>query len=164
MRIQNSAFEGQAGQTGWMQLQERLLREIKTDGGSLRIYFCSWRKPPGAGLSIGARTNWWTFELQSLLASLRGLQCWAGTHEFALPPEGNASLSFINNSTSQPERCSRAAKSLGRSQNAESRALRLRERGGDWILPPPIRSAFPQVAVPSRMPTPGKFDRLLGGL
>jgi len=38
-RAQKSVFECQVGQKEWVQLRERLLREIKTDEDSLRFYF-----------------------------------------------------------------------------------------------------------------------------
>ncbi|MGO8674334.1 MAG: CRISPR-associated endonuclease Cas2 [Limisphaerales bacterium] len=38
-RVQKSVFECQLGQKEWVQLRERLLREIKTDEDSLRFYF-----------------------------------------------------------------------------------------------------------------------------
>jgi CRISPR-associated protein Cas2 len=38
-RVQKSVFECQVGQKEWVQLRERLLREIKTDQDSLRFYF-----------------------------------------------------------------------------------------------------------------------------
>ena len=38
-RVQKSVFECQVGQTEWVQLRSRLLREIKTDQDSLRFYF-----------------------------------------------------------------------------------------------------------------------------
>lgn len=39
VRVQKSVFECQVGQTEWVQLRARLLREIKTDEDSLRFYF-----------------------------------------------------------------------------------------------------------------------------
>lgn len=39
VRVQKSVFECQVGQTEWVQLRERLLREIKADEDSLRFYF-----------------------------------------------------------------------------------------------------------------------------
>lgn len=38
-RVQKSVFECQVGQTEWVQLRDRLLREIKADEDSLRFYF-----------------------------------------------------------------------------------------------------------------------------
>ena len=38
-RVQKSVFECQVGQKEWVQLRERLLREIKTAEDSLRFYF-----------------------------------------------------------------------------------------------------------------------------
>jgi CRISPR-associated protein Cas2 len=38
-RVQKSVFECQVGQTEWVQLKDRLLREIKTDEDSLRFYY-----------------------------------------------------------------------------------------------------------------------------
>jgi len=38
-RVQKSVFECQVGQTEWVRLRDRLLREIKTDEDSLRFYF-----------------------------------------------------------------------------------------------------------------------------
>jgi CRISPR-associated protein Cas2 len=38
-RVQKSVFECQVGQTEWVQLRARLLREIKADQDSLRFYF-----------------------------------------------------------------------------------------------------------------------------
>jgi len=38
-RVQKSVFECQVGQTEWVQLRDRLLREIKTGEDSLRFYF-----------------------------------------------------------------------------------------------------------------------------
>ena len=38
-RIQKSVFECQVGQTEWVQLKDRLLREIKTEEDSLRFYY-----------------------------------------------------------------------------------------------------------------------------
>lgn len=38
-RVQKSVFECQVGQTEWVQLRERLLREIKSDQDSLRFYY-----------------------------------------------------------------------------------------------------------------------------
>lgn len=37
-RVQKSVFECQIGQTEWVQLRARLLREIKADEDSLRFY------------------------------------------------------------------------------------------------------------------------------
>jgi len=39
VRVQKSVFECQVGQTEWVQLRDRLLREIKEDKDSLRFYF-----------------------------------------------------------------------------------------------------------------------------
>ncbi len=39
VRVQKSVFECQVGQTEWVRLKDRLLREIKTDEDSLRFYF-----------------------------------------------------------------------------------------------------------------------------
>jgi CRISPR-associated protein Cas2 len=39
VRVQKSVFECQVGQTEWVQLRERLLREIKADQDSLRFYY-----------------------------------------------------------------------------------------------------------------------------
>jgi CRISPR-associated protein Cas2 len=38
-RVQKSVFECQVGQTEWVQLKDRLLREMKTDQDSLRFYY-----------------------------------------------------------------------------------------------------------------------------
>ena len=38
-RVQKSVFECQVGQTEWVSLRDRLLREIKADQDSLRFYF-----------------------------------------------------------------------------------------------------------------------------
>ena len=38
-RVQKSVFECQVGQTEWVQLKDRLLREIKNDQDSLRFYY-----------------------------------------------------------------------------------------------------------------------------
>jgi CRISPR-associated protein Cas2 len=38
-RVQKSVFECQVGQTEWVSLKDRLLREIKPDQDSLRFYF-----------------------------------------------------------------------------------------------------------------------------
>jgi CRISPR-associated protein Cas2 len=38
-RVQKSVFECQVGQKEWVQLRERLLREVKADEDSLRFYF-----------------------------------------------------------------------------------------------------------------------------
>jgi CRISPR-associated protein Cas2 len=38
-RVQKSVFECQVGQKEWVNLRDRLLREIKTDEDSLRFYF-----------------------------------------------------------------------------------------------------------------------------
>jgi CRISPR-associated protein Cas2 len=42
-RVQKSVFECQVGQREWVQLRERLLREIKADEDSLRFYFLDER-------------------------------------------------------------------------------------------------------------------------
>ena len=39
VRVQKSVFECQVGQTEWVSLRDRLLREIKTNADSLRFYF-----------------------------------------------------------------------------------------------------------------------------
>lgn len=39
VRVQKSVFECQVGQTEWVSLRDRLLREIKADQDSLRFYF-----------------------------------------------------------------------------------------------------------------------------
>ena len=39
VRVQKSVFECQVGQTEWVSLRDRLLREIKADEDSLRFYF-----------------------------------------------------------------------------------------------------------------------------
>jgi CRISPR-associated protein Cas2 len=39
VRVQKSVFECQVGQTEWVQLKDRLLREIKNDQDSLRFYY-----------------------------------------------------------------------------------------------------------------------------
>jgi CRISPR-associated protein Cas2 len=39
VRVQKSVFECQVGQTEWVQLKHRLLKEIKADQDSLRFYF-----------------------------------------------------------------------------------------------------------------------------
>ena len=39
VRVQKSVFECQVGQTEWVQLKHRLLKEIKPDEDSLRFYF-----------------------------------------------------------------------------------------------------------------------------
>ena len=39
VRVQKSVFECQVGQTEWVQLKDRLLREIKNDEDSLRFYY-----------------------------------------------------------------------------------------------------------------------------
>ncbi len=39
VRVQKSVFECQVGQTEWVQLKNRLLREIKADEDSLRFYY-----------------------------------------------------------------------------------------------------------------------------
>jgi CRISPR-associated protein Cas2 len=38
-RVQKSVFECQVGQKEWVQLRERLLREVNADEDSLRFYF-----------------------------------------------------------------------------------------------------------------------------
>lgn len=38
VRVQKSVFECQVGQTEWVRLKDRLLREIKADEDSLRFY------------------------------------------------------------------------------------------------------------------------------
>jgi CRISPR-associated protein Cas2 len=38
-RVQKSVFECQVGQTEWVQLKDRLLKEIKSNEDSLRFYF-----------------------------------------------------------------------------------------------------------------------------
>lgn len=38
VRVQKSVFECQVGQTEWVQLKHRLLKEIKADQDSLRFY------------------------------------------------------------------------------------------------------------------------------
>jgi CRISPR-associated protein Cas2 len=38
-RVQKSVFECQLGQKEWVQLRERLLREVREDEDSLRFYF-----------------------------------------------------------------------------------------------------------------------------
>lgn len=38
VRVQKSVFECQVGQTEWVQLKDRLLREIQNDQDSLRFY------------------------------------------------------------------------------------------------------------------------------
>ena len=38
-RVQKSVFECQVGQKEWVQLRDRLLREINTDEDSLRFYY-----------------------------------------------------------------------------------------------------------------------------
>jgi CRISPR-associated protein Cas2 len=38
-RVQKSVFECQLGQTEWVRLKDRLLREIKADEDSLRFYY-----------------------------------------------------------------------------------------------------------------------------
>ena len=42
-RVQKSVFECQVGQKEWVQLRDRLLREIKEDQDSLRFYFLDER-------------------------------------------------------------------------------------------------------------------------
>jgi len=39
VRVQKSVFECQVGQTEWVSLRDRLLREIKAEEDSLRFYF-----------------------------------------------------------------------------------------------------------------------------
>ena len=39
VRVQKSVFECQVGQTEWVQLKDRLLKEIKADQDSLRFYY-----------------------------------------------------------------------------------------------------------------------------
>ena len=39
VRVQKSVFECQVGQIEWVQLRDRLLREIKEEQDSLRFYF-----------------------------------------------------------------------------------------------------------------------------
>ena len=39
VRVQKSVFECQVGQKEWVQLRDRLLKEIKDDEDSLRFYF-----------------------------------------------------------------------------------------------------------------------------
>ena len=39
VRVQKSVFECHVGQTEWVQLKDRLLREIKNDQDSLRFYY-----------------------------------------------------------------------------------------------------------------------------
>jgi CRISPR-associated protein Cas2 len=39
VRVQKSVFECQVGQAEWVQLKDRLLREIKKDEDSLRFYY-----------------------------------------------------------------------------------------------------------------------------
>ena len=39
VRVQKSVFECQVGQMEWIQLRDRLLREIKADEDSLRFYY-----------------------------------------------------------------------------------------------------------------------------
>ena len=39
VRVQKSVFECQVGQIEWVQLKDRLLREIKSEQDSLRFYF-----------------------------------------------------------------------------------------------------------------------------
>jgi CRISPR-associated protein Cas2 len=39
VRVQKSVFECQVGQTEWVQLQNRLLKEIKPEEDSLRFYY-----------------------------------------------------------------------------------------------------------------------------
>jgi CRISPR-associated protein Cas2 len=39
VRVQKSVFECQVGQTEWVQLKDRLLKEIKQEEDSLRFYY-----------------------------------------------------------------------------------------------------------------------------
>lgn len=39
VRVQKSVFECQVGQTEWIQLKDRLLKEIKEEEDSLRFYY-----------------------------------------------------------------------------------------------------------------------------
>lgn len=39
VRVQKSVFECQVGQTEWVRLKDRLLKEIKPDEDSLRFYY-----------------------------------------------------------------------------------------------------------------------------
>jgi CRISPR-associated protein Cas2 len=39
VRVQKSVFECQVGQTEWVQLKDRLLKEIKEEQDSLRFYY-----------------------------------------------------------------------------------------------------------------------------
>ena len=39
VRVQKSVFECQVGQTEWVKLKDRLLKEIKNDEDSLRFYY-----------------------------------------------------------------------------------------------------------------------------
>ena len=39
VRVQKSVFECQVGRTEWVQLKDRLLKEIKTNEDSLRFYY-----------------------------------------------------------------------------------------------------------------------------
>lgn len=39
VRVQKSVFECQVGQTEWVQLKDRLLKEIKVEEDSLRFYY-----------------------------------------------------------------------------------------------------------------------------
>jgi CRISPR-associated protein Cas2 len=39
VRVQKSVFECQVGQTEWVQLKDRLLKEIKPEQDSLRFYY-----------------------------------------------------------------------------------------------------------------------------
>lgn len=39
VRVQKSVFECQVGQTEWVQLRARLLREVKAEEDSLRFYY-----------------------------------------------------------------------------------------------------------------------------
>jgi CRISPR-associated protein Cas2 len=39
VRVQKSVFECQVGQAEWVQLKDRLLKEIKEDEDSLRFYY-----------------------------------------------------------------------------------------------------------------------------
>jgi CRISPR-associated protein Cas2 len=61
VRVQKSVFECQVGQTEWVQLKDRLLREIKSDADSLRFYDCAsanhqWRLG-GRGFAPGCKRN-----------------------------------------------------------------------------------------------------------
>lgn len=39
VRVQKSVFECQVGQTEWVRLKDRLLKELKSDEDSLRFYY-----------------------------------------------------------------------------------------------------------------------------